>query len=233
MPQDHGSPVQLQDLFVTHSQSFQSARLPIYGAVRDVRFLSRTYLWGQGLYQPLQFVLAEYGQTQAILVCTDLSMAAGDIIEAYACRFKIEAMFREMKQQLGGFCYHFGTHAVPRLDRCCRKGSDDPLAQVKDSHQQHRIIKTLQAAEGYVMISSIAMGIIQLLCLEHQDDIHISDFRYLRTPCNKVMPEASMMEYLRRNLFRFMAQEGGLTITKIISSKQVPLETEDIDRLIS
>ena len=101
---------------MAHSQSFQSARLPIYGAVRDVRFLSRTYLWGQGLYQPLQFVLAEYGQTQAILACTDLSMAAGDIIEAYACRFKIKAMFREMKQQPGGFCYHFWTHAVPRLD---------------------------------------------------------------------------------------------------------------------
>lgn len=142
-------------------------------------------------------------------------------------------MFREMKQQLGGFCYHFWTHAVPKLDRYRRKGSTDPLAQVKDSHQQQRIIKTLKATEGYVMFSCIAMGILQLLCLERQDDIRVSDFRYLRTPSRKVMSEASMMEYLRRNLFRFMAQEGNLTITKIISSKQVPLETEDIDQLIS
>ncbi len=36
-----------------------------------------------------------------------LSMVAEDIIEAYTCRFKIEAIFREMEQQLGGFCYHF------------------------------------------------------------------------------------------------------------------------------
>ena len=77
------------------------------------------------------------------------------------------------------------------------------------------------------------MGIIQLLCLEYQDDIQVSDFRYLRTPSRKVMSEASMMEYLRRNLFRFMARQGNLTITKIISDKQVSLETEDIDRLIS
>ncbi len=75
--------------------------------IRDVRFLSKTYLWGQGLYQPLRFVLVKYRETQAILACTDLSMAAGDIIEAYACRFKIETMFWEMEQQLGGFCYHF------------------------------------------------------------------------------------------------------------------------------
>ena len=99
----HGPSVHLQELFVTHSQLFQSAQLQIYGTMRDVRFLSKTYLWGQGLYQPLQFVLVEYGEKQAILACTDLSMSAGDIIEAYACRFKIEAMFREMKQQSGVF----------------------------------------------------------------------------------------------------------------------------------
>ena len=83
------------------------------------------------------------------------------------------------------------------------------------------------------MFSCIAMGILQLLCLERQDDIRVSDFRYLRTPSRKVMSEASMMEYLRRNLFRFMARQGNLTIIKIISDKQVSIETEDIDRLIS
>ena len=76
------------------------------------------------------------------------------------------------------------------------------------------------------------MGIIQLLCLEYQDDIQVSDFRYLRTPSRKVMSEASMMEYLGRDLFRFMSRQGNLTITKIISDKQASLEAEDIDRLI-
>lgn len=38
---------------MTDSQSFQSARLQIYGTMKDVRFLSKTYLWGQELYQPL------------------------------------------------------------------------------------------------------------------------------------------------------------------------------------
>lgn len=74
-------------------------------------------------------------------------------------------MFREMKQQLGGFCYHFWSHAVPRLDRYRRKSSAAPFAQVKDNRQRQRIIKALQATEGYGIFSSIAMGIIQLLCL--------------------------------------------------------------------
>lgn len=42
-----------------------------------------------------------------------------------------------------------------------------------------------------------------------------------------------MMEYLKQNLSRFTAQQDNLTITKIIFDKQVSLETEDIDQLIS
>lgn len=42
-----------------------------------------------------------------------------------------------------------------------------------------------------------------------------------------------MIEYLRRSLFRFMAVQQKLTITKIISSKQEPLEEAENDLLIS
>lgn len=71
-----------------------------------------------------------------------------------------------------------------------------------------------------------------MLCLEYDGKIRVSDFRYLRMPSHQVMSEAGMMEFLRQNLFRFIAQQGESTITKIISSKQVSLEEKDIDRLI-
>lgn len=136
-------------------------------------------------------------------------MSTEDIITSYACHSQIEAMFCEIKQQLGSSCYHFWTRAVPRLDHYRRK----------DSHDWQRIVDTLKATESYMMFSSIAMGIIQTLCLKYQDDIRVSDFRYLRTSSCDVMSESSMMEYLRQNLYRFMARQGGLTITKIISDK--------------
>lgn len=106
------------------------------------------------------------------------------------------------------------------------------IPHVKDKHEQQHIIKTLTAIEGCVTLSSIALGIIQMLCLMYDGKIRVSDFRYLRTPSHQVMSGANMMEYLRRNLFRFMTQQSGSAITKIISSKQVSLEKEDIDRLI-
>ena len=160
-------------------------------------------------------------------------MTTTDIILAYAHRFKIEAMFREMKHCFGGFCYHFWSKAVPKPDRYLRKAAADPLEQVKDGQERRRVLKTLKAIEGYVLFSSIAMGITQMLCLKYEGKIQVSDFRYLRTPSHQVMSEASMMEYLRRNLFRFMARQEELTITKIISSRQVSFENEEIDLLIS
>jgi len=114
-----------------------------------------------------------------------------------------------MKQQVGAFCYHFWTHAVPRLNRYQKQDSGNPLVQVKDHHDRQRIIKTLKA-EGYVMFSNIAMGIIQILCLRYQGDIQVSSFRYLRTPSCRIMSEASMMAYIWQNLFRFMALRGSL-----------------------
>ena len=204
----------------------------MYGTERQVRYLSRVYRWGRGLYLPLQFVLVEYSGKRAILVSTDLTISAEDIIVAYAYRFKIETMFRAFKQWFGGFCYHFWTKAMPKLDRYRRKGSGDPLLQVRDAHEKERILRALKATEGYVLFASIAMGTIQMLCLRYEGRIDVSRYRYMRTPSHGVMSEASMMEYLRRNLFRFMAKQGESTITKIISGKQKSFEDEEIDLLI-
>ena len=92
-----------------------------------MRSLSEIYLWGKGLCQALQFVLVEYEKTHAILVCTDLTIPAEDIITAYACHFKITVMFREMKQHIGGLFYHFCINAIPRPNRYRRKCTDDSL----------------------------------------------------------------------------------------------------------
>jgi hypothetical protein len=79
----------------------------------------------------------------------------------------IEAMFREMKQCFGGFRYRFWSKTVPKPDHYCGKASADPLEQVQDGQERRRILKTLKAIEGYVLFSSIAMRIIQMLCLKY------------------------------------------------------------------
>lgn len=228
-----GAAIHLQELFRSCAPSFQSAKLFMYGEEKEVRFLSCVYLWGQKLYQPLQFVLVEYEAKQVILASTSLAMPAEEIITAYACRSKVEAMFREFKGQFGGLFYHFWTKAAPKLNRYRRKNSPDPLSLVKDPAEKTRIIRTLKATEGYVLFASIAMGITQMLCLNYENRISVSGFRYLRTYSQSVMSETSMAKYLGRNLFRFMAEQDTLTITKIIFSRQIPDEPLENGRLIS
>ena len=86
--------------------------------------------------------------------------------------------------------------------------------------------------EDYVLFANIVMGIIQMFCLNYEGNIKVSAHRYLRTPSQQVIPEASMMKYLGRNLFRFMAKEDNLTITKISTSKQLPVECEEMDLFV-
>ncbi len=86
--------------------------------------------------------------------------------------------------------------------------------------------------EDYVLFANIVMGIIQMFCLNYEGNIKVSAHRYLRTPSRQVISEASMMKYLGRNLFRFMAKEDNLTITKIITSKQLPVECEEMDLFV-
>lgn len=104
--------------------------------------------------------------------------------------------------------------------------------QITDMEQQKRILKTVKATESYVILCSIAIGILQLLCLKYEGKLQVSAFRYLRTPSGEIMSEASMMEYLRKTLFRFMVQQKNLTVTKIILSKQMTLEDSTSLRLI-
>ncbi|WP_176764814.1 hypothetical protein [Natribacillus halophilus] len=87
-----------------------------------VHYLCLDLLWGQGLYQELRFVLVNHNGRLAILVSTDRTFAATDIIHLYGYRFKIEGTFREMKQTIGGFGYRFWSKAMPKLNRYRKKG---------------------------------------------------------------------------------------------------------------
>lgn len=86
-----------------------------------------------------------------------------DIIRLYSYRFRIECTFRELKQQLGGFCYHFWSKAIPKLNKYRRKGALHPLEILHDVQKQKKIQETVCAIECHVMISVIAMGILQIL----------------------------------------------------------------------
>lgn len=219
-PPKKGKTVYLKGLFDSCQPLFQESTLVLYGKKEQVRYYCVNLLWGQKLYQELRFVLVEYGGTKSILASTNLSMEPLDMIRLYSYRFRIECTFRELKQQIGGFCYHFWSKSMPKLNRYLKKGIAHPLESITQSHAREKIIAAVSAIECHMMLSVIAMGILQMLSLRYGSLLNVSEFRYMRTPSKKTVSEATMMQYLRQHIFRFMAENPHLGITQIILEKQ-------------
>lgn len=163
-------------------------------------------LWGQKLYQKLRFVLVEYDGQRSILVSTDLTLTAVQIIELYSRRFCIENCFREMKQQTEAFCYHFWTKALEKLNHFKKKEAPDALQKVTDLKAQRKIIEKVQSIEVFVQISCIAFGILQLLAVQEATDGDLSTLFYTRTKAKSRVSEAKVRWYLGYRINHLLLQ---------------------------
>ena len=121
-PPKKGAAVRLKELFASHKEQFQDAEIELYGKKESVRYYCIDLLWGQKLYQELRFVLVEMNGVQSILASTSLTLEPLSIIRLYSYRFRIECTFRELKQQVGAFCYHFWSKHMPKLNYYLKKG---------------------------------------------------------------------------------------------------------------
>lgn len=221
-PRKKGAPVKLNTLFQGRASDFIPTQVLMYGKNETVEYLCLDLLWGKKLYKKLRFVLVKSGKGNSILVSTDLSLDPAGIIEAYAHRFKIECTFREFKQQIGGFCYHFWTKAMPKIKKYGKKTDASGLSGVEDCQHRKRILKTVEATERFVLCAGIAMGIVQMMALTPSIAETARKHRYLRTASGHKVSEATVLEYLRKNIFRLLYLNRHSEISQLILSLQVP-----------
>ncbi len=219
-PRKKGAAVKLSELFESKASAFIPAEVTMYGKKQSVEYLCLDLLWGIRLYQKLRFVLVKYNGMKAIFVCTDCSLDPALIIEAYAHRFKIECMFRELKQQLCAFGYHFWTSCTPKLNKYKKKTDPDPLSEVTEEKERKAIIATVDACERFVLCSEIAIGITQLIALNPLFARNIQKHRYLRTSQEERVSEATVLWYLRKHIFRLLSLNGHSSISRFILSMQ-------------
>lgn len=218
-PRMRGESVHLKDLWGIADQ-FTTTTAYVYGKEEAVSYLCVNLLWGKGIYQELRFVLTNLNGARSILVSTDLSLSPVQIIELYAHRFKIENCFRAFKQQFGGFCYHFWTKKMPKLNRYRKKGAPEPIDTVTDENDRRLILSKIRAIEAFVLVATIAMGITQMLSLSIDSENEVRKWRYLRTWVDTRVSEATVMVYFRKSLFALMVQHPDSPITHCIREKK-------------
>ena len=219
-PPKKGAAVHLKEAFLSHKEKFQEAEIELYGKKESIRYLCLDLLWGQKLYQELRFVLVEMNGIQSILVSTSLELEPLSIIRLYSYRFRIECTFRELKQQIGAFCYHFWSKHMPKLSYYQKKEEPGPLEKVVEEKERSNILKTVRAIEVHMVLSCVAMGILQSLSILMPEEISPDRLRYQRTPSKGRVSEATLMAYLRKYFFLFMEEHPELQITQIIRSQQ-------------
>lgn len=220
-PRKKGDAIHLNDRF-KNLDTFLSGEMILYGKKTTVRYFCIDLLWGHGKLYPLRFVLVSYDNVTSILATTALDMAPKDIILLYSFRFRIEHLFRSLKQYYGGFSYHFWTTAMPRLNRFRTKDSPDPLKTITSLRDRKRIISALRATEMYMFISNIAIGISMILSIRY--DFDSIQLRYQRTPAKKKPSEDNVMYYLRKQFPAFLSSKAFSSENCILLANQADLK---------
>src|SRR5258708_132835 len=106
-PKTYGQKKKLKSLLKDPESMLQVAS-PVYGEHNVIlRYCVRDLLWRPvGLL--VRFVAVIHPTRGAcILMCTDTTLSAVDIIRLYGLRFKIETNFKQATRQIGSFAYHF------------------------------------------------------------------------------------------------------------------------------
>lgn len=215
-PRKRGNTVHLKNFFDDMSQ-FTEASVYMYGTQKTVRYLCKNLLWKQGLYQELRFVLVESEGRTTILATTDLSMEPLKVIRMYSYRFKIESVFKVMKQSVGLGCYHFWSKSMVKLNRF--KNMEELLEKIESEKDKNKILKTVEAIEKYIMLCCISTGIIQLSALVCNSILDDTCIEYRRSVSNPIISEEFMARYIRKNIFRFMFLHPDSFISQFILEK--------------
>ncbi len=216
-----GKRVKFEEVFKNCESEFVETSVMMYGKLETVKYLCKDLLWGQKLYRKLRFVLVKYGNTESILVSTDLTLSPEQIIRLYCCRMKIESTFRELKQVIGGFSYHFWNKSMPKLNKYAKnKESRETLEAICNVKEQNSILSTLKAIEGYVMFSCIAIGLLQIIAIKFSKELNVTSFRWLRTQSNSIPSEATVAHFMRKTIFIVFQNMPHLGITRFILPKQ-------------
>ena len=116
-PPKYGAKIKLVNLFRS-TRKVSTLPSPLYGE-KNVNIRVRTVdLYWETSGEIVRFVLTENpARGRWILLCTDLTLDACDIVLLYGLRFKIEVRFKQAEHVIGAYNYHFWMMGMKPLKR--------------------------------------------------------------------------------------------------------------------
>jgi hypothetical protein len=213
-PRQYGPKLKLIALFETRAEAFEQTAIELYGCCKTVSFLCLDLIW-KPVGEKVRFVLVTDGAERFILMCSDLTLSAPDIIRAYSYRFKIEVSFKVLKHLMGAFFYRFWTSAWPRIGK--RTATD--LSEISDFRRKRLIRQTTNAIEAFANFGCIATGILQIIALNFHQTIWRKYAGWLRTVTSTIPSEEVVRSVIQQEYYHNFGTFRNTAIYRIIMSK--------------
>ena len=193
-PKTYGQKKKLKSLLKDPKSMLQVAS-PVYGEHNVIlRYCVRDLLWRPvGLLVRFVAVIHPTRGT-CILMCTDTTLSAVDIIRLYGLRFKIECSFKQAVRQIGSFTYHFWMKDMIPL----RYHNGNQYLHRKSADYRSRVKRKMRAYHAFIQAGIVAQGLLQYLAVVAPMLVWDSFRSWLRT----IRPGISPSEFVVANALR-------------------------------
>ena len=217
-PRRYGAKIPVVSLFENASTMLQSAS-PVYGD-QDVvlRYAVRDLLWRPAGSLVRLVAVQHPHRGSCVLLCTDLTLDAVEIIRLYGLRFKIEHSFKQAIHVVGAFAYRFWMKTMTPI----RRGDGDQYLHRKSPEYRDAVRRKLHAYHTFVQAGVIAQGLAQYLAAAYPKLVWHSFGSWLRTIRTGIAPsEFVVTEALRRCLPDFLLRSAHHHVfAKFITQRQ-------------
>ena len=229
-PRIYGAKIKLKSL-LGDPKLKQSAKSPVYGE-HDVSIEYRVcdLLW-RPLGRLVRFVAVTHPtRGSCLLMCTDTSLSAIEIIGLYGLRFKIEHSFKQAVRLIGSFAYHFWMQDMKPL----RRRNGDQYLHRESQDYRDAVTRKTHAYHVFIQAGVVCQGLLHYLSVVFPALVWNSFGSWLRTIRPGIPPsELVVATAMRQCLPAFLLNCPATNILAKFITERLDAERYELFRLSS
>jgi hypothetical protein len=222
-PRVYGDKVALKSLFYDQ-QGWEEAPSPVYGDKEvTIAYKICDLLWRPAGSIVRFIVVSHPTRGRCLLMSTDTTLPAIEIIRLYGLRFKIEHAFKQAIHIVGTFSYHFWMKEMKPL----RRRNGNQYLHKESKTYRDAVKRKIHAYHIFVQAGIVSQGLLQYLAACHSELVWKSFGSWLRT----IRPGVAPSELVVATALRHCLPEFLLVNSESNNLAKFITERQDLDRM--